>query len=432
MVDNTPLIYLIGSYEKPGRAIAPDFNDTPMALDCSILPPVPSSTQAYTVKTIYQHEGSLPDYQKSFLSQVLNLVAFIEQTGKKRKYFYDHGNTVKEALQYKLQTLSREFNETGKRTGQAVKQSIKSSRDRLSGAATFVTHGLKNASNDLNYKVNRVHQNLEIARHILQLNVKRSLEYLSRPPVILQKKHYATFISAGALSLTTPFVIQLENNNSYKAQGVNTSLQLETTAFDAHSKTVSYSLILPPEKKPLVEKQENTPSTLPITTETKEIEEPYAETESLLDTNNENIILEIPLADRFRISSHYGPRKHPVFGNRRIHKGIDIAAPYGTLIKAPATGTVTFAGRKGGYGKTVILDHGNGIKTLYAHLSQINVRKGTYIEKGDSFAQVGATGRVTGTHLHFEIHDNGKHTNPQQYIQKNAKQKTRLVTLHSP
>ena len=109
------------------------------------------------------------------------------------------------------------------------------------------------------------------------------------------------------------------------------------------------------------------------------------------------------------------------FGNRESirtsgHTGLDIAAPYGTPIKAAADGTVTFAGYSGGYGYVVKMDNGNGIETYYAHCSRLYVSAGDTIEAGDTIAAVGSTGNSTGNHLHFEIRVNGSVVNPQNYL----------------
>lgn len=100
------------------------------------------------------------------------------------------------------------------------------------------------------------------------------------------------------------------------------------------------------------------------------------------------------------------------------HKGMDIAAPKGTPIKAAAEGTVTYSGWMGGYGNLVILSHGNGIQTYYGHCSKLNVSKGDTVTAGDVIALVGSTGNSTGNHLHFEIRKNGQQINPQRYLYK--------------
>lgn len=111
------------------------------------------------------------------------------------------------------------------------------------------------------------------------------------------------------------------------------------------------------------------------------------------------------------------------FGNRESirtsgHTGLDIAAPYGTPIKAAADGKVTFAGYSGGYGYVVKLDNGNGVETYYGHCSSLYVSTGDTVEAGDTIAAVGSTGNSTGNHLHFEIRVDGEVVNPQNYIYK--------------
>ena len=117
----------------------------------------------------------------------------------------------------------------------------------------------------------------------------------------------------------------------------------------------------------------------------------------------------------FLVSSSFNPnRLHPVLKTRRPHRGVDYAAPRGTPIKASGDGKVIFRGTKSGYGKTVILAHGGNITTLYAHMNGFvrNVKVGTRVRQGQTIGYVGATGMVTGVHLHYEYRLNGVHRNP--------------------
>lgn len=119
--------------------------------------------------------------------------------------------------------------------------------------------------------------------------------------------------------------------------------------------------------------------------------------------------------DFARISSHFNlRRKHPVLNKIRAHKGTDYAAPRGTPIKAAGDGKVTLAGRKGGYGNTVIIQHGQTYKTLYAHLHKFRrgIRSGVRVKQGQIIGYVGATGLATGPHLHYEFYVNGAVRNP--------------------
>ncbi|HQD75443.1 MAG TPA: M23 family metallopeptidase [Bacillota bacterium] len=111
-----------------------------------------------------------------------------------------------------------------------------------------------------------------------------------------------------------------------------------------------------------------------------------------------------------RIISPFGMR------SGRMHEGADIGAGYGSPVKAAAGGTVTFTGWQGGYGNTVEISHGSGLVTLYAHLSSINVKNGEKVDRGEKIGLVGATGRASGPHLHFEVRIGGKPQNPANYL----------------
>lgn len=117
-----------------------------------------------------------------------------------------------------------------------------------------------------------------------------------------------------------------------------------------------------------------------------------------------------------RVSSLFGNRRHPVSNTRRFHPGIDIAARRGTPILSSLAGKVSFAGWRRGYGRTVIIDHGNGYQSYYAHCSRLKVQSGEVINRGQKIATVGSTGVSTGSHLHFEIRKNGRPVNPFSYI----------------
>ncbi len=118
--------------------------------------------------------------------------------------------------------------------------------------------------------------------------------------------------------------------------------------------------------------------------------------------------------DLKRIASGFGYRIHPIYKTRRMHAGLDFSAPTGTPIFATGNGKVTKdknAGRRG-YGKYVVIDHGYGYQTLYAHLSQVSVKTGQKVQRGDIIGYVGSTGSSTAPHLHYEVMKNGKKINP--------------------
>lgn len=115
-----------------------------------------------------------------------------------------------------------------------------------------------------------------------------------------------------------------------------------------------------------------------------------------------------------RVSSGFGMRRHPVLGYNRKHLGVDFAAPTGTPVMAMADATVTFAGWRGANGKLVVLQHRGGLTSLYAHLSQIKVKRGETVKQKQLIGAVGTTGRSTGPHLHFGVKQNGRYINPQK------------------
>lgn len=124
--------------------------------------------------------------------------------------------------------------------------------------------------------------------------------------------------------------------------------------------------------------------------------------------------LGLPVAAR--ITSQFGPRVHPIFGDVRVHRGVDFGAAAGTPIRAAGAGTVVHAGPRGGYGNVVIVDHGEGIATLYAHQSAVLVSAGDRVVRGTVVGQVGSTGFSTGPHLHFEVRAGGTPVDPMSYL----------------
>jgi len=123
-----------------------------------------------------------------------------------------------------------------------------------------------------------------------------------------------------------------------------------------------------------------------------------------------------PLAEHARVTTPFGSMRDPVTGREEFHSGIDIPAPFGTPILAAMDGYVTFAGWQDGNGYSVLIDHGNGYKTLYAHASRISVNEGQFVNQGETIAFVGSTGRSTGNHLHFEVRFGGVAVDPYAYF----------------
>ena len=114
--------------------------------------------------------------------------------------------------------------------------------------------------------------------------------------------------------------------------------------------------------------------------------------------------------------SPFGWRIHPILGYRKFHTGIDIAVGYGVPIHSAGAGTVIYATWMGGYGNVIIVDHGDGLSTLYAHQSSLAVGNGARVARGQTVGYVGSTGFSTGPHLHFEVRVNGNPVDPMGYL----------------
>jgi murein DD-endopeptidase MepM/ murein hydrolase activator NlpD len=118
-----------------------------------------------------------------------------------------------------------------------------------------------------------------------------------------------------------------------------------------------------------------------------------------------------------KISSTFGMREHPRFGGRRFHTGIDITMPIGTPLHATADGVVSFADRSGGSGNIVVIEHGHGLSSVYAHNTKNLVRPGQTVKRGDIIAYSGSTGISTGPHVHYEVWRNGQSVNPAPFLE---------------
>jgi murein DD-endopeptidase MepM/ murein hydrolase activator NlpD len=116
------------------------------------------------------------------------------------------------------------------------------------------------------------------------------------------------------------------------------------------------------------------------------------------------------------VTSSFGPRDDPFSGERVMHLGTDIAAPKGARVRAPAGGLVLFVGDRGAYGQSIVIDHGRGLVTHYAHLSRILVMAGDRVKRGQHIGAVGNTGRSTGPHLHYEIREHGIPVHPRRFV----------------
>ena len=160
------------------------------------------------------------------------------------------------------------------------------------------------------------------------------------------------------------------------------------------------------------------------------------ETEQRLQSNASNgkgksVIASLPSIKPIEgfITSDFGMRMHPIHRQMIFHAGTDFSAPVGTKVMATADGTVAYSGFESGYGKKVIIDHGNGYQTIYAHLSKAVIRQGQHVKRGDTIAFSGNTGVSTGPHLHYEVRKDNMVINPTAFFSDDMTPDT-FMTLH--
>lgn len=133
-----------------------------------------------------------------------------------------------------------------------------------------------------------------------------------------------------------------------------------------------------------------------------------------------------------RVTSGFGMRVAPIRGGWRMHPGLDISAASGTRVRSAGAGLVVFSGYRSGYGNTVVVDHGDGMKTLYGHMSRLAIRKGRRVREGDVVGHVGSTGRSTGPHLHFEVRFRGEPVDPMCYLSGRPPRLDDVTALTTP
>ena len=154
-----------------------------------------------------------------------------------------------------------------------------------------------------------------------------------------------------------------------------------------------------------------------IEIESKSLDEVF-KSAGVKDANLSSMPVLKPVGDKYvnRLASGYGSRFHPILKVNKMHKGLDFAAAAGTPIYATGNGKIKMSGYNSGYGNMVVIQHGNGYESLYAHMSKTKVRNNQKVKRGDVIGYVGSTGLSTGAHLHYEIHKDGEHVNPVMYF----------------
>jgi murein DD-endopeptidase MepM/ murein hydrolase activator NlpD len=165
---------------------------------------------------------------------------------------------------------------------------------------------------------------------------------------------------------------------------------------------------------------------LPILSDGSSFASAAAGVENAIDTLEKlrrvlpHVPLEAPLPGHPEVTSGFGPRIDPFLGTPALHTGVDLLEDYGAPVRATAAGTVVSAGFAGGYGNMVEINHGNGLATRYAHLSSIDVEPGENVNIGTVLGRIGATGRATGPHLHYEVRIDGEPVDPERFLRAGA------------
>jgi murein DD-endopeptidase MepM/ murein hydrolase activator NlpD len=188
----------------------------------------------------------------------------------------------------------------------------------------------------------------------------------------------------------------------YELQGVKAAIRMRIAAQEAESARIAAALALQQAAQLATQQAAASPP-------------PTGPTAPQTERRSGAVTFVDPLPG-YATGSPYGWRRHPILGYQRLHTGVDIPAPSGTPIRAAADGMVLSAGPRGGYGNTVIIDHGSSMATLYAHQSDINVAPGQTVQAGDVIGEVGSTGLSTGPHLHLEVRIGGTPVDPLGYI----------------
>ena len=212
----------------------------------------------------------------------------------------------------------------------------------------------------------------------------------------------------GASSLFETLDVELASHLA-RVQGLGLSTQL-LAAFD-RTQTASGPAHPPQAPSPMT-----VPASLPLPVSTSRYAAPASASIPSVAVDAEEMPAAVPAVDG-RVTSNFGWRRDPFTGHARFHRGVDLAAAYGQEVQAARPGRVVFSGEQGGYGNTVVVEHPDGTKSRYAHLSAILVTPGSTVGAGEALGRAGHSGRATGTHVHFEITTaDGRPVSPQSWM----------------
>lgn len=294
--------------------------------------------------------------------------------------------------------------------------------DRLTEQQTELTeymdenHELKLRLSNVNLELNDLHDNLQdLQRYIeevqqLEMKIKEldpnatSLQSLEQK---VQRTEQLLKISSVSVSTPEETAFSDVHFSSVEFTGTNGASTQQNT-LKAKTETLTESMTRPE----LLREQ-----IIALQNEAKVQQNQLSDLKDYIEEEQYKALFipSIPPSDG-KLTSRFGYRKDPFHGSSRMHKGLDFSSSHRSPVYATAHGTVKFTGRNGNYGKQIVIDHGNGYETSYAHLASISVEVGDEVEKGDEIGKMGSTGRSTGVHVHYELHKDGKPIDPYPYI----------------
>lgn len=236
---------------------------------------------------------------------------------------------------------------------------------------------------------------------------------------------------AGGIGIADMIMKSFGENSPSKMDNKTNPLQKTISAVNdirnsSSAEPIASPQIFVPEAEQMQNKRERIVADKPITYSQDSLAPNEVSSSNLVSVSSPNSskAVDFQLPAHGRISSTFGSRFHPIDKKAKFHGGIDVAIPTGTRVNSAADGVVTFAGRKGGYGNLVIVQHPDGRETRYGHLNQILVSVGDSVSGGQEVAKSGSTGKSTGPHLHFEIRENGQVVNPLKILSNVLSKKT--------